>query len=225
VRARSGPFSISEIAEVLAHQRPTLSLQVSEAALRIAQGMFECFKRGEFEDHEVLVRTGFPPRFEPLADVRAGGKDWYFAPLTKIDLRMWYSSVSLAYPAAERYLKCCGFPNARIALEWLNTPALVLTSQPPPGLQPAPISQSLRSDRTTPRRKTGPVPIRRLAAETAMKEQIASGILTLEVLDKLKEEAMAERYGVSRDTARKARRNVLSELGDHELRQSSTIDK
>ena len=58
-----------------------------------------------------------------------------------------------------------------------------------------------------------------------MKEEIAAGTINIEDLAKLKEVAMALKYGVSRDTARRARLNVLSQLGGRELRQFSTIDK
>lgn len=65
--------------------------------------------------------------------------------------------------------------------------------------------------RDRPARKRGPEAKKRLATEATMKQQLASGNLTAKTLDTLKEESMAATYGVSRDTARKARDNVLSE--------------
>jgi hypothetical protein len=55
-----------------------------------------------------------------------------------------------------------------------------------------------------------------------MKTDVATGKLTAEALAGMKEEAMAARYEVSREPARKARANVLSEL---DLRQTPTSDK
>jgi hypothetical protein len=57
----------------------------------------------------------------------------------------------------------------------------------------------------------GPRPVKRLMVEREMRAQIAAGRLTWKALADEKEEALSATYRVSRDTARKARNNVLKQ--------------
>jgi DNA-binding GntR family transcriptional regulator len=58
-----------------------------------------------------------------------------------------------------------------------------------------------------------------------MRQDIAAGPLTPAELRGMLEKNLAERYGVSRDTVRKARVAVLSEMAEPNSRQIPTIDK
>lgn len=58
-------------------------------------------------------------------------------------------------------------------------------------------------------RKRGPKPDKLEATKQAMRDAIVAGLTELQ-LQAMKEEALAETYKVSRDTARKARKAVLS---------------
>jgi hypothetical protein len=68
----------------------------------------------------------------------------------------------------------------------------------------------------------GPRPTVRKRVEAAMQTDLALGKLTVETLADMKEEALAARYGASREPARKARANILSEL---DPRQNPTSNK
>ena len=221
--AGGGPFFIFELAQALARLPGRLEFDHEESR-RIGQDMFERFERGDFREHEVLVQYRDPSRFIPardaMADARNQGRPW------EIDPNLWYVGVALTYPAAKRYIECCGLTGAqRLLDEWFTSPTSVRSSDQKPETRGALTAASAQPHRVQPRRKTGPDPSRRLATEAAMKEDIAAGTLTIEALEKFKEVAMASKYGVSRDTARKARRSVLSELGGQEPQQFSTTDK
>jgi hypothetical protein len=54
-------------------------------------------------------------------------------------------------------------------------------------------------------RSRGPRPDKREATTAKMKQEIAKGGLTLEKLNAMREKELAAKYGVSRDTARRAR--------------------
>jgi hypothetical protein len=71
-------------------------------------------------------------------------------------------------------------------------------------------------------RERGPKRYKLDATIGAMRRQISEGKLTAVDLHDMKEKELESRYGVSRDTARKARRTVLSEFVD---RQITTNDK
>jgi len=71
-----------------------------------------------------------------------------------------------------------------------------------------------KSTRTTSRslaRKRGPAPVQRDKVITAMKGDVDSGKISLDELQSDKEEALASRYSASRETVRKARKEVLSD--------------
>jgi len=85
-------------------------------------------------------------------------------------------------------------------------------------LRPAPVQPPAPT--LNPQR--GPPPVKRLRVETAMRDTIGDDGEKAQALRSVKEEELATKHKVSRDTARRARANVLSEF---ELRQNSTIDK
>lgn len=220
--AGGGPFYILDLAQALARLPDRLEFDRDES-YRIGRDMFEWFQRGKFKAEEVVVRYGDPPRFiaigDAMADARRHGKP------SEIDPNLWYAAVALTYTAAKRYIECCGLAGAqRLLNEWFISPTSARNSDQRLEMRGALTAAAAHSDRGQPR-QTGPAPSRRLATEAAMKRDITAGTLTIEALEKLKEVAMASTYAVSRDTARKARRNVLSELGGQEPRQSSTTDK
>jgi len=62
-------------------------------------------------------------------------------------------------------------------------------------------------------RKRGPRSHKREAVEASMTKAIREGFLTADSLRNMFEKELAFSYGVSRDTARKARNNVLGQLG------------
>ncbi len=73
-----------------------------------------------------------------------------------------------------------------------------------------------------PARRRGARPEKFEQAKNAMRNDIQQGRLTVAQLENMLEKNLATRYGVSRDTARKARKAVLSELNS---RQIPTNDK
>jgi hypothetical protein len=73
------------------------------------------------------------------------------------------------------------------------------------------------------KRQSGPKPTKLEATVRRMSAEIESGELDRERLDTMKEEEMASRYSVSRDTARKARQRVLdSWAAPAAVRETST---
>jgi hypothetical protein len=60
--------------------------------------------------------------------------------------------------------------------------------------------------------RRGPKAGKRLRVQIRMRSEIDDGTLTTIQLEKLPEKQLAQRYGVSRDTARKARNAVLDDL-------------
>ena len=70
--------------------------------------------------------------------------------------------------------------------------------------------------------RRGPEATKFNATVTAMRNHIRQGQLTVAQLEGMLEKDLAANYGVSRDTARKARNTVLSELNS---RQNPTNDK
>jgi hypothetical protein len=63
-------------------------------------------------------------------------------------------------------------------------------------------------------RRRGPQPKKLEQAKTAMRDDIQQGRRAVAELKNMLEKNLQEVYGVSRDTARKARRAVLSEFGE-----------
>ena len=60
--------------------------------------------------------------------------------------------------------------------------------------------------------KRGPAPIKLEATKTKMRDDLAKGSLTKMKLQKMKQVALAQFYGVSRETACNARDAVMSEF-------------
>jgi hypothetical protein len=64
---------------------------------------------------------------------------------------------------------------------------------------------------TSGKKERGPLPKKLEATTETMRARIRDGSLTIDGLGKMLEKNMAETFGVSRDTCRKARRTVLSD--------------
>jgi hypothetical protein len=73
-----------------------------------------------------------------------------------------------------------------------------------------------------PQGKRGPKSAKRENTVAAIRHELADKTLTVADLPAMPEKELAHRYGVSRDTARKARNEVLSQLVEN---SSSTFDK
>ena len=74
----------------------------------------------------------------------------------------------------------------------------------------------------SPRFRRGPRSAKRENTAAAMRQALADNTLTVNSLRTMPEKTLAHRYGVSRDTARKARHNVLESFVDI---SASTNDK
>jgi hypothetical protein len=111
-------------------------------------------------------------------------------------------------------------------LEWCLGPdvspaiAGVLQGTTPPIKLPAaaleqrwPKQESRPEDKPRPRR--GPRPKKRDEVKELMRSALACRRVTKQALTEEKEEVLASEYGVSRDTARRARREVLAEFVDN----------
>ena len=90
---------------------------------------------------------------------------------------------------------------SRAALEGEETP-----------VGPKSAGRSRRPDAVGPARRRGPRPRKLDRTKDAMRDDVRQGRFTVEDLSSMVEEALAANYGVSRDTARKARNEVLSEF-------------
>ncbi len=89
-------------------------------------------------------------------------------------------------------------------------------------IAPDPKSTDRSQNRAMSARRRGRRPTKLTATIEAMRQDILSGQLTTATLENMLEKNLAAHYGVSRDTARKARDAVLSELNS---RQNATNDK
>jgi hypothetical protein len=95
---------------------------------------------------------------------------------------------------------------SRPALESQETPA---------GSGPRSTAGPRKSGAARPARHRGPRPKKFEQARDAMRNDLQKGRLTAAGLETMLEKTLAADYGVSRDTARKARKAVLSELGEN----------
>jgi hypothetical protein len=103
-----------------------------------------------------------------------------------------------------------------------STSRPALESQKAP-MGPGPSSTAgPRKRAAAPARRRGARPLRFEKARDAMRNDIQQGGYTVAQLDNMLEKNLATTYGVSRDTARKARKAILSELNS---RQIPTNDK
>jgi hypothetical protein len=107
------------------------------------------------------------------------------------------------------------------------TDALAASPKPanhlaPGGTIPIPKAASKSPVETRLRRPRGPKPKKLEGVMKAMKDDIQHGRLTVAELSNTLEKDLAVRYGVSRDTARKAREAVCREF---DSRQRATNDK
>jgi hypothetical protein len=104
----------------------------------------------------------------------------------------------------------------------------------PSGRQPAPESSgsplgvdtrsTALSGSTGPARRRGPRPLRLERTINTMRTDIEEGRRSVSEIQNMLEKRLSEIYGVSRDTARRARNAVLSEFSENNLRQAPTID-
>ena len=88
-----------------------------------------------------------------------------------------------------------------------------------PVLEPAPARapvSAVASDVLTPPklppRKRGPAPVTLQRVKTGMYDEVRSGKINIEQLMSLTEEALAVQYGVSRDTIRRAKKAISTEI-------------
>ena len=75
------------------------------------------------------------------------------------------------------------------------------------------------------KRRRGPRPEKLERVVEAMRESIQQGRLSDADLDRMREKTLADTYGVSRDTVRKAREKILREFAEGIPRQIATNDK
>jgi hypothetical protein len=76
---------------------------------------------------------------------------------------------------------------------------------------PSPLSPSGASAESYRPRKRGRKPTVRETVAAKMRSEISAKFITKEQLEEMLEKTLAEKFGVSRDTARKARNEVLRE--------------
>ena len=103
-----------------------------------------------------------------------------------------------------------------------STSRPALESQEPVGSGRRSTARPRKPGAAGPGRRRGARPEKFEQAKDAMRNDIQQGRLTVAELDNMLEKNLAAKYGVSRDTARKARKAVLSELNS---RQIPTNDK
>jgi len=76
---------------------------------------------------------------------------------------------------------------------------------------PSPLSPSDASAQSYRPRKRGRKPTVRETVAAKMRSEMSAQLITKEQLEEMLEKTLAEKFGVSRDTARKARNEVLRE--------------
>ena len=86
-------------------------------------------------------------------------------------------------------------------------------------------SDAAPRDAAGPAGRRGPRPTKFERVKDTMRNEIQQDALTLEQLEGMREKNFETTYGVSRDTARRARNAVLSELRATNSRQTPTTDK
>ena len=117
---------------------------------------------------------------------------------------------------------CRSTAPSQLAHSALAEPPAAETDQPVGAML---IVASREKGKAVPARRRGPRAKKLNATMEAMEEDIRQGRTTITVLESMLEKQLAERYHVSRDTARKARNSVLSEFEALNLRQTRAIDK
>ncbi len=233
---RPGPFECAQLSLALA-RLPGRFERDEDEAYRILNHIIASYKRGVFADDEVVVlfvEPGEPPQLRPVKslpeDARREIED---------GASLWRDgAVMLTSSATKRYLEASTLAGApRVLVDWFTDDA----SPRSPGYAAAgdgkqllvrdtagtgqPNGQAVGAGRAAgqpegqdtpptgwPRRTGGRPPEKRLRVEAAMKAQIKTGELTRLALRNLKQVSMEQEYGVNRETANKARKNVLSEF-------------
>jgi hypothetical protein len=118
MRTHLGPFYIHELARAIARLPGRAEVDEQEA-YRITDDIAEWYRRGEFDDSEVVAFVGDPPMPRSLADMKKDlhrrGESWC------LSQPEWRAAYCLTAPAARRYLEGCGFDGAlRVLREWLG---------------------------------------------------------------------------------------------------------
>jgi hypothetical protein len=150
----------------------------------------------------------------PLADYLSGS-----VPRTNTPT-VWPDPLFSAEQAMRVWPPCAAIPVSRAPPPWrLRQPTSgdVVTVLPPGSKEAAaqaalsPVPSNGDHSRSSAPRKRGPRPKRRQSAADQMAADVASEAITSQQLADMLEKNLADRYRVSRDTARKARRDVLGE--------------
>ena len=114
--------------------------------------------------------------------------------------------ISVFEPSFAQWIAACG-----------HTPPEFWRRPQPHSINPAPAPVSaVGSDVSTPsklpHRKRGPVPATLLRVKNGMYGEVRSGKMNIEQLMSLTEDSLAAQYGVSRDTIRRAKKAISTEI-------------
>jgi hypothetical protein len=162
--------------------------------------------------------------FERLRAAVEAGETWFIGDTSPLMTETWSSLVlrnsALAVRPREAIAWMCQNPNARHLVP--STPAeiagsIVSVNSPADG-SALPVSGSVaptgaQGRGAVARRRRGRRAIKFEQTKGKMRGDILEGRKTPETLNDMLEKHLSSSYGVSRDTARKARNEVLSELG------------
>ena len=116
---------------------------------------------------------------------------------------------------------CPGGRQSELAEQASSQPGAVSTSRPTLESRRSSVGADLRSTvgprpaAAGPARRRGARPKKFEQARDAMRSDIQQGRCTVPALKDMLEKKLTERYGFSRDTARRARKAVLSEFGEN----------
>jgi hypothetical protein len=169
--------------------------------------------------------------FERLRAAAEAGETWFIGNTSPLITESWSSLIwrnsALAVSPRQAIAWMCQNPNARhlvpgtlariaASIVSLSSPALASES-------PTSRSRALTDARgrdAVARRRPGPKPTKLQQTKKKMKQDILEGRETADTLNDMLEKHLSSNYDVSRDTARTARNQVLSEL-----RANRNLDK
>ena len=114
--------------------------------------------------------------------------------------------ISLFEPSFAQWITACGHTPPEF---WRRPQSNVLSPAPAPA--PA-VASGLLQPPKLPSRQRGPAPVKFTRVKAAMYEEAKSGKMNINELMTVSEEALSAQYDVSRETVRKARNAVLSEI-------------
>jgi hypothetical protein len=159
--------------------------------------------------------------FERLRAAAEAGETWIIgdtSPLiTETSSSLALRNSALAVRPREAIAWMCQNPNARHLVP--RTPSeiagsIVSVNLPAPVLSGSVAPPSAQGRGTVARARRGRRPIKLEQTKDRMRQDILKGRRTADKLKNMLEKELSSNYGVSRDTARKARKAVLSELGE-----------